>query len=106
MTVLGHQISDDDLDRVTRTVSDQGQGPQRPAPHLARARTKRSPILVELAGLVFLVWIYDWLQDLAPLRQKLAFDHSRSLLSFERGSALTPSEPWTSGWHTSMCWLL
>jgi hypothetical protein len=43
----------------------------------------RTPILFELAWLVFLVWIYDWLQDLAPLRKTLAFDHARSVLSFE-----------------------
>jgi diacylglycerol O-acyltransferase len=102
MTVLGRQISDDDLDGAIRTVSKPGQGPQRPAPHLATARTKRSPILVELAGLVFLVWIYDWLQDLAPLRQKLAFDHSRSLLSFESRIGLDPEralDQWLAHQH-------
>ena len=102
MTVLGRQISDDDLDGAIRTVPKQGQGPQRPAPHLAKARTKRSPILVELAGLVFLVWIYDWLQDLAPLRQKVAFDHSRSLLSFERRIGLDPEralDQWLAHQH-------
>jgi PAP2 superfamily len=102
MAVLGHEICDDDLASATKPVSNSGQGPQRPAAHVARARTKRSPILVELAGLVFLVWIYDWLQDLAPLRQKLAFDHAQSLLSFERGIGLDPEralDQWLAHQH-------
>jgi PAP2 superfamily len=90
VTVLGQEVRDDDLVGATDRVSKPGRGPQRPAAHPAPARAKRSPILVELAGLVFLVWIYDWLQNLAPLRQRLAFDHARSLLSFERRIGLDP----------------
>ena len=33
------------------------------------AKPKRSRISVELAWLLFLVFIYDWLQDFAPLRR-------------------------------------
>jgi hypothetical protein len=46
--------------------------------------------VVELGWLVFLVWIYDWLQDLAPLRKTLAFDHARSVLAFEVRFGLGP----------------
>jgi len=56
----------------------------------AQPRTPRSPVLVELAGLVFLVWIYNWLQDLAPLRRRLAFSNAAGLLSFERKTGLDP----------------
>jgi membrane-associated phospholipid phosphatase len=90
VTLLGQEISEDDLGRSTETVSKPGQAPQGIEPGRAATGPKRSPILVELAGLVFLVWIYDWLQDLAPLRQKLAFEHARSLLSFETRTGLDP----------------
>lgn len=46
--------------------------------------------MVELAAIAFLGWIYDWLQDLAPLRQKLAFGDARGLLSFERRLEIDP----------------
>jgi hypothetical protein len=90
VTVLGQEISEDDLGGVTTAVSKPGRGPQRPAVRPPTKRITRSPILLELAGLVFLVWIYDWLQDLAPLRQTLAFDHARNLLSFEQRIGLDP----------------
>lgn len=101
MTLLGHEISEDDLGRSTETVSKPGQAPQRLEPDQATG-PKRSPILLELAGLIFLVWIYDWLQDLAPLRQKLAFEHARSLLSFETKTGLDPEralDQWMAHQH-------
>ncbi len=55
-----------------------------------KPRIERSPLLVEVAGLVFLVWIYNWLQDLAPLRRGLAFTNAEALLSFERRYGLNP----------------
>ncbi len=100
MTVLGHEISEDDLGGATEVVPKPGQSPQRPAARPATA--KRSPILLELLGVVFLVWIYDWLQDLAPLRQKAAFDHARNLLSFERRVGLDPEralDQWLAHQH-------
>ena len=51
---------------------------------------KRSPILVELALVVFLVWIYNWVQDVAPLRLPRALDNARGLLSFETAIGLDP----------------
>jgi len=56
----------------------------------AAPRTKRSPIFVELAWLIFLIWIYNWLQDLAPLRRGQAYSNARALLSFERRIGLNP----------------
>ncbi len=50
----------------------------------------RSPLLLELTWLVFLVWIYDWLQDLAPLRRTLAFANAHSVLSLETRLGLDP----------------
>ena len=54
------------------------------------AKPKRSRIPVELGWLLFLVFIYDWLQDLAPLRRNLAFVNARALLSFEISAGLDP----------------
>ena len=54
------------------------------------AKPKRSRISVELAWLLFLVFIYDWLQDLAPLRRSLAFVNARAVLSFETNVGLDP----------------
>lgn len=56
----------------------------------APAEAGRSHIAVELAWLLFLVFLYDWLQDLAPLRRKLAMSNARALLSFERHVGLDP----------------
>jgi len=54
------------------------------------AKANRSRIVVEVAWLLFLVFLYDWLQDLAPLRRKLAFVNARALLSFEARVGLDP----------------
>ena len=35
-------------------------------------------------------WIYDWLQNLAPLRVTLALRHARAVLSFERRLGIAP----------------
>lgn len=53
-------------------------------------KAKRRPISVEIGWLLFLVFIYDWLQDLAPLRRNLAFVNARALLSFEKSVGLDP----------------
>jgi hypothetical protein len=53
-------------------------------------KAKRSRIAVEVGWLLFLVFIYDWLQDLAPLRRNLAFVNARALLSFEKSLGLDP----------------
>lgn len=51
---------------------------------------KRSPILVEVGVIAFLGWIYDWLQDLAPLRRERAFANAKAILSFEQRLHLDP----------------
>ena len=55
-------------------------------------KAKRSRIAVEVGWLLFLVFIYDWLQDLAPLRRNLAFVNARALLSFEKRVGLDPEK--------------
>ncbi|MGA3218110.1 MAG: phosphatase PAP2 family protein [Acidimicrobiales bacterium] len=90
MSSLGRDIGEDRIGAVLRAVPEQGPGPREPAASGALARPARSPVLLELAWLVFLVFIYDWLQDLAPLRRTLAFDNAHSLLSFETRIGMDP----------------
>ncbi|HTV13044.1 MAG TPA: phosphatase PAP2 family protein [Acidimicrobiales bacterium] len=56
----------------------------------AKREVKRSPLLFELGVIAFLGWIYDWLQDLAPLRERLAFRNGEAILSFEKSIGLAP----------------
>ena len=60
-------------------------------PDEAQARSvKRSNPLIEVGWLVFLIWIYSWLQDLAPLRRPLAKVNALRLLSFEHSIGIHP----------------
>jgi hypothetical protein len=61
-----------------------------PATAGAVAQAKRSPLPLELGVIAFLGWIYDWLQNLAPLRRGLAFSNARALLSFEERLGIAP----------------
>jgi membrane-associated phospholipid phosphatase len=69
---------------------------------VARGAAKRSPLLVELAVVAFLGWIYDWLQNLAPLRLSAALRHGRAILSTEAGLGLAPEralDHWLIRYH-------
>ena len=75
-----------------------GAGPW-PRPDDAGAATggtgpRRSPLPIELAVIAFLGWIYDWLQNLAPLRRGLAFSHAHAILSFEERLGIAPERGW------------
>jgi len=60
---------------------------------------KRSPLVVELAVIAFLGWIYDWLQNLAPLRLDVALRHGQGILSFEERLHISP-ERYLDNWLT------
>lgn len=63
---------------------------------------RRSPLLVELALVAFLGWLYDWLQDLAPLRRQLAIAHGQAVLSFETRLGISPEramDHWLANQH-------
>jgi diacylglycerol O-acyltransferase / wax synthase len=68
-----------------------------PAPPPETARPRRSSIFVELGLLIFLIWIYNWLQDLAPLRRTQALKNAEGLFSFEKRTGLDP-EPALDHW--------
>jgi hypothetical protein len=63
---------------------------------------KRSPLAFELAIIVFLGWIYNWLQDLAPLRYRLAIRHGAAILSVEQSVGIAPEramDHWLAAHH-------
>jgi hypothetical protein len=70
--------------------------PAVPAP---RPIAKRSPLLLELAVIAFLGWIYDWLQNLAPVRLNLALHNGEGILSFEERFHIAP-ERYLDSWLT------
>jgi membrane-associated phospholipid phosphatase len=45
---------------------------------------------VELLVVAWLAWVYDTVNDLAPLREKLALAHGREILGFERSLHIAP----------------
>jgi len=65
---------------------------------------KRSPLLVELAVIAFLGWIYDWLQDLAPVRLGLALRNGQAIISFEERLHISP-EKFLDHWLAHHYWL-
>ena len=70
----------------------------------SRRSSKRSPLLVELAVIAFLGWIYDWLQNLAPVRLGLALRNGRAILSFEERLHISP-ERYLDHWLTHHYWV-
>ena len=56
----------------------------------APVKVRRSPLLIELGVIVFLGWIYNWLQDLAPVRLGLALHNGEAVLSFEKRLHIAP----------------
>jgi diacylglycerol O-acyltransferase / wax synthase len=75
---------------VIEVKSERVDDPRAPVAPRATVKVERSRILVEVAWLLFLVFIYGWLQDLAPLRGRLAFIHAQAILAFERSVGLAP----------------
>ena len=57
---------------------------------LTSARRRHANIFIELTWLVFLIWIYEWLEDFSPLRKALALRDAHSVLSLESKLGLEP----------------
>jgi membrane-associated phospholipid phosphatase len=76
---------------------------QRALRRLTRRRDGRAPLWIELAIIAWLFWLYDVINDLAPLRHALALANARSLLQFERSLGLDPEltlNRWLAGHAT------
>jgi hypothetical protein len=52
--------------------------------------SRRTPLVLELGVIAFLAWIYDGLENLAPLRRELALRNGAAVLSFEQRLGLAP----------------
>jgi membrane-associated phospholipid phosphatase len=57
---------------------------------VGRRRDGRAPLWIELAIIVWLFWLYDVINDLAPLRHALALRNAVGVLHFERSLGLDP----------------
>lgn len=56
----------------------------------AAAAVKRSKVWVELLFIAWLLWLYDMLANLAPLRRAAALRHAWSILHIEQALAIDP----------------
>jgi hypothetical protein len=64
---------------------------------------RRARWWVELLTVVWLLWVYDAITNLAPLRLHVAIDHAQGLLSLERTLHIDPEhglDRWLAGHHT------
>jgi len=71
----------------------------RPRP-LAPARSR---LWVEALAVVWLLWVYDAITNLAPLRLSTALGHARGILSFEQTLGIAPEhalDSWLAGHRT------
>jgi PAP2 superfamily len=69
---------------------------------VTRSSPARSRWWVELLAIAWLVWVYDAVTNLAPLRQAAALAHARGVWSLERSLHLMPEldfNRWLSGKH-------
>jgi len=63
---------------------------------------------VELLAIGWLLWVYDAITNLAPLRLHAALQHASSILSFEQSLGIAPErslDRWLAGHHTLGLWL-
>ena len=64
---------------------------------------KRTHWWVELLVIVWLLWVYDLISNLAPLRRHIAIAHAQGILDLERSLHLSPEltlDRWLAGHHT------
>jgi PAP2 superfamily len=66
-----------------------GTGPAPDVPDVA-AEVERPRWWGELLVVGWLAWLYDTVNNLAPLREKLALAHARGILNFERSLHIAP----------------
>jgi hypothetical protein len=67
-----------------------------------RSGSRRSPLWIEALAIVWLLWVYDAVANLEPLRTALADRHAAGLLHLEKGLHLDPEaamDHWLAGHH-------
>jgi hypothetical protein len=57
---------------------------------IGHRRDGRAPLWIEIAIIAWLFWLYDVINDLAPIRRTLALSNARGLLHFEQSLGLDP----------------
>jgi hypothetical protein len=70
---------------------------------LNRARGQRTRWWLEALAIVWLLWVYDAITNLAPLRLHAALAHAQDLLSLERSLHIDPElalDRWLAAHHT------
>jgi len=70
---------------------------------VAQPRASPSPWWVEVGVIVWLLWVYDAITNLAPLRLNVALSHARGVLHLERLLHLDSElsmDRWLAGHHT------
>ena len=76
---------DDCVMGTMEVVVDERRSPTRRVwRRVGRRADGRSPLWIELAIIVWLFWLYDVINNLAPLRQALAIRNAQGIISFER----------------------
>jgi len=79
-----------------------GKGPRAKSRALAAVQ-ERPRWWLELLTIAWLAWVYDAINNLAPLHNSVAFAHARGLLSLEHDLHLTPEltlNHWLASHHT------
>ncbi|MDQ6783359.1 MAG: phosphatase PAP2 family protein [Actinomycetota bacterium] len=69
---------------------------------------RRSRWYLEVLVIVWLVWAYDLIANLPPIRQVVAIDHGRSILNLEAVLHLDPEttlDHWLAAHHTIGLWV-
>jgi hypothetical protein len=70
--------------------------------------SRRPRLWPELLVIVWLCWVYDAINNLAPLRQAVALAHARSILNLETSLHLDPEAGlvhWLARHHTVALWI-
>jgi PAP2 superfamily len=77
-------------------------------PTLAGVARPRTRWWVELLAIGWLLWVYDAITNLAPLRLHAALAHASSILSLEQSLGIAPErslDRWLAAHHTLGLWL-
>ncbi len=90
------------------TVSAARAAPSGPDVNHPNEMARRPRWWPEVLVIVWLCWVYDDIANLAPLRQRAAYAHARSILHLERVAHLDPEaalDRWLAGHHTLALWV-
>jgi len=79
-----------EMDSIERQIDGGSLRLRRTWEQVARRRDGRPPLWIELAIVAWLFWLYDVINNFAPIRAQLAVSDATHLFSFERSLGLDP----------------